>query len=151
MNHITMVVQQIFRETKRQLCLIFIVFYWMHHMWRGTLDYCDITILGWFSNRMRMSVDNGACKSNNWLDQWQSGKLGNGSRVESFPRAFLSPTDVPVLLLNQPIVSWHKKDCHASPHKTLLVKQCNAANSTVYWHVIFILTVIVMITLLLLS
>ena len=81
----------------------------------------------------------------------QSGKLGNGSRVESFLRAFLSPTDVPVLLLNQPVVSWHKKDCCASPHKTLLVKQCNAANPTVYWHVIFILTVIVMITLLLLG
>ena len=151
MNHITMVVQQIFRETKRQLCLIFNVFYWMHHMWRGTLDYWDITILGWFSNRMGMSVDNGARKSNNWLDQcrvtnWATEVVLSPFRVLSF-----LPTDVPVLLLNQPIVSWHKKDCYASPHKTLLVKQCNAANPTVYWHVIFILTVIVMITLLLLS
>ena len=31
----------------------------------GTL----IWILGWFSNRTGMSVDNGARKSNNWLDQ----------------------------------------------------------------------------------
>ena len=53
---------------------------------------------------MGTSVDNGARKSNNWLDQWQSGKLGTGSRVSSFPRAFPSPTDVPVLVLNQPIV-----------------------------------------------
>ena len=37
--------------------------------------------LGWFSKRTGTSVDNGACKSNNWLDQWQSGKLGTGSRV----------------------------------------------------------------------
>ena len=40
---------------------------------------------------------------NDWLDQWQSGKLSTGSRVQSFSRAFPSPTDVPVLLLNQPI------------------------------------------------
>ena len=38
------------------------------------------------------------------LDQWQSGKLGTGSRVWSFPRAFPSSTDVPVLLLSQPII-----------------------------------------------
>ena len=37
--------------------------------------------LGWFSKRTGTSVDNRACKSNNWLDQWQSGKLGTGSRV----------------------------------------------------------------------
>ena len=59
-------------------------------------------IIGWFSNRTGTSVDEGARKSNNWLDQWQSGKLGTGSRVWSFPRAFPSSTDVPVLLLNQP-------------------------------------------------
>ena len=41
-------------------------------------------------------------KSNNWLDQWRSGKLGTGSRIKSFPRAFLSSNDVSVLLLNQP-------------------------------------------------
>ena len=50
-----------------------------------------------------MSVDNGARKSNSWLDQWQSGKLSTGSRVQSFPRAFPSSTDVLVLLLNQSI------------------------------------------------
>ena len=27
------------------------------------------------------SVDDGARKLNNWLGQWQSGKLGSGSRV----------------------------------------------------------------------
>ena len=36
------------------------------------------------------------------LDQWQSGKLGTGSCIQSVPRAFPSSTDVPVLLLNQP-------------------------------------------------
>ena len=34
--------------------------------------------------------------------EWQSGKLGTGSRVQSFPRAFPSSTDVTVVLLNQP-------------------------------------------------
>ena len=38
-------------------------------------------LIGRFSNRTGTSVDNGARKSNNWLDQWQSGKLGTGSRV----------------------------------------------------------------------
>ena len=38
-------------------------------------------LLGWFSNRTGTSVDDGVRKSNNWLDQWQSGKLGTGSRV----------------------------------------------------------------------
>ena len=52
-----------------------------------------------------MSVD--ARKSNNSLDQWQSGKLGTGSRVQSFPRAFPSSNDVPILLLNQPNVEKH--------------------------------------------
>ena len=35
----------------------------------------------WFSNRTGMSVNDGARKSNNWLDQWLSGKLCTGSRV----------------------------------------------------------------------
>ena len=39
-----------------------------------------VYILGWFSNRAGTSVDDGARKSNNWLDQWQSGKLNTGSR-----------------------------------------------------------------------
>ena len=38
-------------------------------------------ILGWFSNRAGTSVDDGACKSNNWLDQLQSGKLGTESSI----------------------------------------------------------------------
>ena len=37
--------------------------------------------VGWFSNRTGTSVHNGSRKSNKWLDQWQSGKLGTGSRV----------------------------------------------------------------------
>ena len=53
------------------------------------------------SNRTGTSVDDGERKLNNWLDQWHSGKLGTGSRVQSFPRAFPSSTDVPVMLLNQ--------------------------------------------------
>ena len=57
----------------------------------------------WLSNRTGTSVDDSARKSNNWLDQWQSSKLGTGSRVQSFPRAFPSSSDVLVLLLNQPI------------------------------------------------
>ena len=56
--------------------------------------------LPWLSNRTGTSVEDGARKSNNCLDQWQSGKLGIRSRVQSFSRAFLSSTDVPVLLLN---------------------------------------------------
>ena len=59
---------------------------------------------GWLSNRTGTSLDDGARKSNNWLDQMQSGKSGTGSGVQSSPRAFPSSTDVPgVLLLNQPI------------------------------------------------
>ena len=56
-----------------------------------------------FSNRTGTSADDGASRSNNWRDQWQSSKLSTGSRVESFPRAFTSSSDVLVLLLNQPI------------------------------------------------
>ena len=54
---------------------------------------------------MGTSVDDDARKSNNWLDQWQSSELSTGSRVPSFPSAFPSSNDVPVLLLNQPNVS----------------------------------------------
>ena len=32
-------------------------------------------------DRTGTSIDNGARKSNNWLDQWQSSVLGTGSRV----------------------------------------------------------------------
>ena len=36
------------------------------------------------------------------VDQWQSGKLGTGSRAKFFARTSPSSNDVPVLLLNQP-------------------------------------------------
>ena len=65
-----------------------------------------ILILGWFSNKMGMAVENGTCKSNNWPDQWQSGKLGTESHVSSFLCAFPSSTEVSVLLLNQPTLFW---------------------------------------------
>ena len=60
-------------------------------------------ITGWFSNRTETSVDDGARKSSTWLDQWQIDKLGTGSGVWSFSRAFLSSNDAPVLLLNQKV------------------------------------------------
>ena len=59
--------------------------------------------IGWFSNQTGTSVDDGARKSNNWLDQWLSGKLCTGSRDYSYSRAFPTWNDVPVLLLNQPL------------------------------------------------
>ena len=62
----------------------------------------SVQVIGWFSNRTGTSVDDCARKSNNRIDQWQSGKLGTGSRVLSFPLAYPSSNDVPVLLLNQP-------------------------------------------------
>ena len=72
--------------------------------------------LGWFSNRTGTSVDDGERKLNNWLDQWQSDKLGTGSRVYSFLRTFPSSTDIPVLLLNQPIdaKTWTSAPCWCS-------------------------------------
>ena len=41
----------------------------------------NVILIGWFSNRKGTSVDDGARKLKNWLDQWQSGKLGTGSHV----------------------------------------------------------------------
>ena len=38
-------------------------------------------VIGRFSNRTGKSVDDGAHKLNNWLDQSQSGKLGTGSSI----------------------------------------------------------------------
>ena len=83
------------------------------HWWRGKShndkcfkicdEYCSwLSWIGWLSNRTGTSVVDGARKSNNWLDQWQRGKLRTGNRVFSFPRAFPSSNDVFVLLLNQP-------------------------------------------------
>ena len=40
--------------------------------------------LGWLSNRTGTSLDDGARKSNNWLDQMQRGKSGTGSCVSPF-------------------------------------------------------------------
>ena len=40
--------------------------------------------LGWLSNRTGTSLGDGARKSNNWLDQMQSGKSGSGSGVSPF-------------------------------------------------------------------
>ena len=34
-----------------------------------------------FGNRTGKSINDCTSKSNNWLDQWQSDKLGTGSRV----------------------------------------------------------------------
>ena len=69
------------------------------------IQSCDVTILDWFSNRTGASGYNCSRKSNNWLDQWQSSKLGTRSQVWSFARPFLLSKEVPVLLLNQPINS----------------------------------------------
>ena len=49
---------------------------------------------------------NGARKSSDWLDKWKSSKLGTGSRIQSFLRAFPSPTEVSVLLVSQPNIVW---------------------------------------------
>ena len=38
-------------------------------------------IIGWFSNRTGTSDDDSTQKLNNWLDKWQTGKLGTGLRV----------------------------------------------------------------------
>ena len=38
-------------------------------------------LLGLFSNRTGMSVDDSMRKSNNWLDKWHSGKLGTGRYI----------------------------------------------------------------------
>ena len=40
-----------------------------------------LTLIEQFSNRTGTSVDDYTRKSNKWLDQWQNGKLGTGSRV----------------------------------------------------------------------
>ena len=62
------------------------------------------------------------------LDQWLSGKLGTGSRVQSFPRAFPSSNEVPVLLLNQPK---HRQHSHSNPVSYSGYFQQNVMNYTV--------------------
>ena len=89
------------RSATLQYCLIWLRCYFSEEASRD--DRSLTSILGWFNNRTGTSVDDGARKSNRLPDQWQSGKLTTGSSVQSFPRAFPSSTDVPVLLLDQPI------------------------------------------------
>ena len=73
-------------------------------------------------------------KPNNWLDQWQSGKLGTGSHVQSFLRAFPSSTDVPVRLLNQPYRSWQRRSFAKSNDRGKVglhfVPKCNHAHES---------------------
>ena len=40
--------------------------------------------IGRFTKRKRGGSDDGGRKPQSWLDQWQSEKLGTGSRVQSF-------------------------------------------------------------------
>jgi len=51
--------------------------------WSSLLLHASLVpqIIGLFSNRTGTSVDDGARRSNNCLDQWQSGKLGTRSRL----------------------------------------------------------------------
>ena len=62
------------------------------------------------------------------LDQWLSGKLSTGSRVQSFPRAFPSSNEVSVLLLNQPK---HRQHSHSNPVSYSGYFQQNVMNYTV--------------------
>ena len=55
------------------------------NFWQICIDMTKREILawydtiGWISNRMETSVNDGARKSSDWLsDQWQSGKLRTG-------------------------------------------------------------------------
>ena len=95
-------------KTRLLLVLFFLIVMWSpqkSEKWnRKSRESVVAPSIGWFSNITGTLVDDCARKSNNWLDQWLSGKLGTGSRVylKSFPPAFPSSNDVPVLLLNQP-------------------------------------------------
>ena len=91
--------------------------------------------LGWFSNRTGTSVDDGARKSNNWLDQWQSGKLSNGSRGL-------------VLSARFSIVNWRSRPVAKSANyfwmttkpttKILLPWQLDVTSSPLYWFLLWI-------------
>ena len=54
--------------------------------------------LGWFSKRTGTSLHNGARCTNTQI--WS-----NKNRIQTIPRSFTSSSQVPVLLLNQPILS----------------------------------------------
>ena len=65
--------------------------------------------LGWFSNRTGTSVDDGKARGKDWtrlpvlnllLCHWSS---------QLFDLRVSSSTDVPVLLLNQPTISWQRE------------------------------------------
>ena len=61
--------------------IIIIIIIIIHNASGAFLCGVSSKILGLFSNRTGTSVDDGARNSNNWLDQWQNGKLSTGSRV----------------------------------------------------------------------
>ena len=61
---------------------------------------CSLTIIGWFSNRTESQLTTARANQTTGLT---NGRAANWApEVVSFPRAFPSATDVPVLLLNQP-------------------------------------------------
>ena len=72
--------------------------FWLY--WKFVLFMCLFCTrgIGWFSNRTETSVDGGARKSNNWLDQWHSGKLA--LEVEFSPL---------VLTARFPVVKWRSR------------------------------------------
>ena len=60
--------------------LIYLFIYLFKSYGINFCEWCKM-LLGWFSNRMGTSVDDGVRKLNNWLHQWESRKLGTRSRV----------------------------------------------------------------------
>ena len=60
--------------------LIYLFIYLFKSYGINFCEWCKM-LLGWFSNRTGTSVDDGVRKLNNWLHQWESRKLGTGSRV----------------------------------------------------------------------
>ena len=72
-------------ETKLPLVLFFIIVMpspQKSEAWnRKSRESVVAPTIGWFSNITGTLVDDGARKSNNWLDRWLNGKLGTGSRV----------------------------------------------------------------------
>ena len=67
------------------------------------------------------------------MAEWQI-ILGTGSRVQSFPCAFPSSTDVPVRLLNQPNRSWQRRSFAKSNDRGKVglhfVPKCNHAHKS---------------------
>ena len=70
-------VTKVFKHGQKSLSPSLILTVWDSYLWTNMIKTtCD-------------SV-NGARRSKNLLDQWQSGKLNTGSRVQAFPRALRS-------------------------------------------------------------